>query len=65
MNYQIPEKEVENILSAYWQLLSEVECKTNPVKDPSNKVLVEGAYNILNRAGISKERPRWEKTSAQ
>ena len=61
MNYKIPENEVENILSVYWQLLAEVEGRTNPETDILDKYLVEGAYNLLNRCRISQVRPRWEK----
>ena len=62
MNYHIPEEEVENLLSVYWQLLGEVETNTNPDKDILNKYLVEGAYRVLNRAGILRNaKPRWLK----
>jgi len=60
MNYKIPDNEVENLLSVYWQLLGEVEGKTEPKKDILNARLVEGAHNVLNRAGITDSRPRWE-----
>lgn len=61
MNYRIPEKEVANVLSVYWQLLIEVESKTDVVKDPLGKLLVEGAYKVLNRSDITQAKPRWEK----
>lgn len=61
MNNVIPQNEVSNILSIYWQMLQEIEANTNPEKDPLNKLLVEGAYKVLNRAGISEQKPRWIK----
>lgn len=62
VNCNIPENEKENLLSVYWQLLGEVEGRTNPKIDILDKVLVEGAYNVLNRIGATKARPRWETT---
>ncbi len=59
MKYQIPDSEVENLLSVYWQLLAEVESRTDPKKDVLNKLLVEGAYKVLIRAGIVDQKPRW------
>jgi len=61
MNYKIPDNEVENILSVYWQMMREIECHTNPEKDPLNALLIEGAYKVLNRAGIHDGQPRWKK----
>jgi len=61
MKYEIPEEEVENFISVYWQLLAEVEGNTDPKKDILNKHLVEGAYTVLNRSGVIGNRPRWEK----
>ena len=57
----IPDNEKENVLSVFWQMLVEIEGKTDPKQDPYNTMLVEGAYNILNRIEFSKARPRWEK----
>ncbi len=62
MKNKIPENEIDNVLSVYWQLLSEVHVNTDPKKDILNKKLVEGAYNVLNRIGYTKARPIWEKT---
>ena len=61
MNYEIPEHEVENVLSVYWQMLREIECHTRPDEDPCNARLVEGAYRVLHRCGCIPEdnRPRW------
>jgi hypothetical protein len=61
MKHKIPEDEVDNLLGAYWQLLAEVEARTDPEKDILDAYLVAGAYNVLNRCGISNRRPRWEK----
>jgi len=60
MNFEIPEEEVENILSIYWQLLRELETKVTP-DNVLDKMLVDSAYTVLNRSGISDVRPRWEK----
>lgn len=59
MNYEIPEEEVENILSVYWQLLKEVESKTDPNTDLLNALLVNGAYKVLRRAKIIDSEPKW------
>ncbi len=60
MNYKIPKKEVENVLSAYWQMLQEIEHHTDPKTDPFKALLVESAYIILNRSGIHNGKPRWK-----
>lgn len=52
--------EQENILDIYWQMLSEVESKIDHKKDALGKIMVEGAYNTLNRIGFTDNRPRWE-----
>lgn len=56
MKYEIPDSEVENFISVYWQLLRTVEqecCEG----DMLNQILVEGAYRLLNRSGITDARP--------
>lgn len=58
---KIPDKEEGSVLGVYWQLLCELESKTQPDKDPWAKLLVEGAYNVLNRINYTDARPRWEK----
>jgi hypothetical protein len=61
MNKQsIPEEEVENFISVYWQMLSDIESRTNPDTDILDKILVEGAHNLLRRSGIFNTYPRWE-----
>ncbi len=50
-------------MAVFWQMLGEIEGKTEPKQDPFNALLVEGAYNILNRINFSKARPRWEEKS--
>jgi hypothetical protein len=59
MNYQIPKSEQENFISVYWQMLREIESNTDPKKDILNKHLVDGAYRLLNRAGICDNKPCW------
>ena len=59
MNYAIPENEVPNIISVFWQMLREIESHTDPKKDPTNALLVEGAYRLLDRANIHKGEPDW------
>jgi len=61
MKYEIPENEVENFISVYWQMLAEIESRTDPKKDILNALLVEGAYKVLDRSGIIKRVPRWKK----
>lgn len=61
MNYKIPENEVENILSIYWQMLREIETHTRPQEDPYNAMLVRGAYKVLKRCSIYDGKPEWEK----
>ena len=61
MNYQIPEKEVENIISTYWQMLRTLESKLDSRKNNAlDNILIIGAYNILNRCGITDHRPENE-----
>ena len=60
MKYEIPDDEVENIISVYWQMLAEIEGRTDPKKDILNARLVEGAYTVLARAGIIQGAPRWD-----
>lgn len=56
----IPENEVHNVLSVYWQLLQEVEEQADRDKNPLDRHLVVGAYNVLNRIGATDKRPIWE-----
>lgn len=56
----IPEKEVENVLSVYWQMLREIEGQAHSDKDPYKRLLVVGAYSVLNRIGFTTHRPVWE-----
>lgn len=59
---KIPENEVENVLSVYWQMLRELESKAECSNgDPFLRLLVEGGYTVLNRCEVTKERPSWEK----
>lgn len=62
MKFEIPEDEVENILSVYWSMLREIESKATD-DDVLNKMLVDDAYSLLNRCKISDVRPRWEKSN--
>jgi hypothetical protein len=59
MNYKIPKTEVENLISVYWQMLGELEAKAENEKNQLDIKLVEGAYRVLNRAGITDAKPRW------
>jgi len=56
-NTQIPKKEVENILSVYWQMLREIEVHCND--DVFKKHLVDSAYEVLNRCKITDTKPRY------
>lgn len=56
---KIPEKEQENLLSIYWQLLSQIESGTDPLKQPLDRLLVESGYAVLNRIGYTTHRARW------
>ena len=60
MNYEIPDNEVKNILSVYWQMLRELEGYTNPSTNKGNSQLVEAAYKVLRRAGIHDGHARWQ-----
>lgn len=53
----------ENTESLYWQMLMEVESKTNPEKDVLGKLLVEAAYNHWNKKHPKTRpvKPRWAK----
>jgi hypothetical protein len=57
---KIPENEQENVLSVYWQMLTELEIQAHSTNDPFKKLLVTGGYNVLNRINFTKYRPRWE-----
>lgn len=59
MNYEIPENEQYNFIFVFWQMLAEIEGRTDPEKDILDKHLVEGAYTLLNRSNIIQEKPRW------
>jgi hypothetical protein len=56
----IPTNEQDNVLSIYWQMLGQIESRTKPKEDILDKLLVKGAYNVLNRIGYTNHRPRWE-----
>jgi hypothetical protein len=58
---EIPEKEVENVLSVYWQMLRELESQAHSDKDPYKRMLVAGAYGVLNRISFTTHCPVWEK----
>lgn len=60
MNYRIPENEIENFISVYWQMLREIEENTDPKNERLNAILVEGAYKLLARAGVHNGKPRWD-----
>lgn len=60
MKSLIPAKEQQNFLDVLWQMLSNIEATVNPKKDILDKVMVEGAYDLLNRIGFTYLRPRWE-----
>lgn len=57
---EIPESEKSNVLSIYWQMLQEIESRTDPKRQVLDAHLVQGAYNLLNRIGSTDARPRWE-----
>ena len=59
--YKIPDNEMDNMVSVYWQMLRELESRIDPDKDIMDKILVEGAFNILNRCNVTKSRPIWER----
>lgn len=59
--YKIPEDEIDNFVSVYWQMLAELEARIDPDKDVLDRRLVEGAYRVLNRSGIfPNAKPRWK-----
>lgn len=60
MNYEIPENEVENVLSVYWLMLMDLESKVNPKKDAYHRQIVEAGHKVLRRAGICDTKARWE-----
>lgn len=61
----IPDSEVDNVLSVYWQMLSQLEGNCDPKKDILDKHLIEGAYKVLNRVAVKTDskwrefKPRW------
>ncbi len=50
---------IEDLFDIYWQLLNAIEMHTDPKEDILNKLLVESAYKVVNRHGLSKHTPRW------
>lgn len=57
---KIPDNEMTNILSVYWQMLRELEQRIDPQAEPLDRLLVGGAYELLNRIGATSNRPYWE-----
>lgn len=57
--YNIPEDEVENVLSVYWSMLRVLESRTIE-SDVITKMLVDDAYTLLNRINATDARPVWE-----
>jgi hypothetical protein len=56
---KIPKNEQENVLGVLWALLKDAEGRAS--KDLYLKgVLVPQTYDLLNRIGFTKARPRWE-----
>lgn len=53
---------IEDLFGIYWQLLGVIEANTDPNKDVLDKLLVESAYNVLNKHKLSQYTPRWDKT---
>jgi len=62
---KIPEEEQENVVSMFWQMLVQIEGDTDPEVDRLNYHLVRSGYNLMNRIGVTEERPRWESKSHQ
>lgn len=58
---EIPKHEMANFISVFWQMLGEIEANTDPKKDALNKILVEGAYNVLRRSNITDQQARWNR----
>ena len=59
----ISEYDMEDLLSVYWQMMKKIESSTDPVANWMDAAVVVGAYNVLNRIGLSSHRPRWEEKS--
>ena len=61
MSYNITEIEMENMVSIYWQMHREIESNRDPRSiNILNDQLIKGAYNVLNRCGITDARPEHE-----
>lgn len=54
---KIPEKETENVLSMYWQMLRELEAHRG--RDIGTKLIIDGAYKVLNRCGVTDAKPQY------
>lgn len=54
-NPQIPKHEVENVIDVFWYMLQELDMSKH---DETTQLLINNAYDLLNRCGISDARPR-------
>ena len=61
----IPSHEQKNVLDTLWVLLQDCESRAWSQNDPVLKHQVTQSYDLLNRLGYTKERPRLEKQKAQ
>jgi len=59
VDYKIPENEVENVVSVFWQMLMQIESRTKPGRNTLDVHLVEGGYAIMQRCGVTTAVPRW------
>jgi len=58
-------KDFENVMDIFWQMLREIEVKTNPQKAPLDAHLVSSAYSLLRNLGWTSTRPRWEEADTE
>ena len=59
-NTNIPENEHENVLDLFWQMLRTLDAHLKPEEDAVCALTVSASYDLMNRIGMTKARPRWE-----
>lgn len=57
MQYEIPKKEHDNVMSCYWMMMRELEDKADSAFD---RHFVEGYYELWNRVTGDDKKPYWK-----
>jgi len=57
---KIPEKDQQDVIDLFWQMLMELEGRTKPDENILNKMLVEDGFKVMQRIGVTTHKPRWK-----